>query len=321
MTVPKKTAALAAGLVAALTVVNLGALGAAQQAPSAEPETLVVEEAALDWIEKSNVAALREGVVERMELQIGMPVERNKPIGYLHSELAELAVKKAKVAVNSVGPKEKAKAQKELAAAVVAINKRLQTRGRDLVSYEEMAKAEAELKVAAAMIVEADEKIALDDADRALAERTLEEHTIRAPFDGIVIERMKNPGESVRANEAVVKLGNLTKLRAYFWVPLEFAFRVKEGQKVEFQPRLVGRGVHNPQPIERKRFPGKVSFVDPQIQPIGENAVRVYAEFDNKDSELRPGLKGALTIYLNSEPVPPPAPTVGARTETNGVDR
>ena len=35
-----------------------------------------------------------------------------------------------------------------------------------------------------------------------------------APFDGVVIKRMKNPGESVRANEAVVELGNLDKLRA-----------------------------------------------------------------------------------------------------------
>ena len=39
------------------------------------------------------------------------------------------------------------------------------------------------------------------------------EHTIVAPFDGVIIKRMKNPGESVRANEAVVELGNLNKLR------------------------------------------------------------------------------------------------------------
>jgi RND family efflux transporter MFP subunit len=309
MSFPKKAAALAAGFVAALSLVHAGPPGVAQNATS-EPQALVVEEATVDWIERSNVAALREGVIERMELQIGMPVAKGKPIGYLHPELAALAVKKAEVAVGSVGPKAKAQAQKDLAVAVVAINKRLNERIKGSVSFEEMAKAEAELKVAQAMIVEAEERIQLDTAELNLARRTLEEHTIVAPFDGIVTERMKNPGESVRAGEPVVKLGNLAKLRAYCYVPLEYAYRVKEGQVVEFQPRLAGNR-HTPLAIEKKRFRGKLTFVDPQIQAIAETAVRVYAEFDNKDFELRPGLNGALTIYLNSE-AGAPAPAVGA---------
>ena len=39
---------------------------------------------AVDWIEKSDVAALREGVIEKMELQIGMPVKKDGAIGILH---------------------------------------------------------------------------------------------------------------------------------------------------------------------------------------------------------------------------------------------
>ena len=64
------------------------------------------------------------------------------------------------------------------------------------------------------MINEAKEQRELAKAELDLAKQALEEHTIIAPFDGIVIKRMKNPGESVRANEAVVQLGNLDKLRA-----------------------------------------------------------------------------------------------------------
>jgi RND family efflux transporter MFP subunit len=323
MTFSKKLAALAAGFGTALAVAGYGTVGAAQNPSSAaDPQTLVVDEATLDWIEKSNVAALREGVIDRMELEIGDEVARGKPIGYLHSEIAELAVKKAKLAAASKGPMEKAKAQKELAVTVVALNERLDARQKGIVSYEEKQKAVAELKVAQAMIIEEGEKIGLNQAELDLAERTLAEHTIVAPFDGVVIERMKHPGERVGANEAVVRLGNLGKLRAYTWVPLEFAFRVKEGQIVELQPRLEGERNRAPLPIERKRFRGKITFVDPQIQPVGERARRVFAEFDNKDGELSPGLKGSLTIYLSSEGAPAaPAPAVGARTEPNGVGR
>jgi RND family efflux transporter MFP subunit len=315
MTLSKKAAALAAGCVALLFLASVAPSALSAQNVKASAQTLVVEEATVDWIERSNVAALREGVIDRMELQIGMLASKGRPIGYLHSEMAELTVKKAEVAARSLAPKAKGKAQQDLALAIVAINKRLNEKIKGSVSYEEMAKAEAELRVATAMIQEAEEKIHLDEAELALAKRSLEEHTIVSPFDGYVIERMKNPGESVRANEAVVKIGNLAKLKAYAYVPLEYAFRVKEGQIVELQPRLVGER-NNPLPIETKRFQGKITFVDPQIQPVAETAVRIHAEFDNKDLELRPGLKGTLTIYLNTG-----GATIGARDTPGGTNR
>ena len=70
-----------------------------------------------------------------------------------------------------------------------------------------------------------------------LAENALDEHTIRAPFSGVIMKRIKNPGESVRANEPVVELGNLDKLRVFAFIPLEYVYRVTEGAVVEFQVR------------------------------------------------------------------------------------
>jgi len=318
MTFPKKAAALTAGFVAALSVATLAQQSAPiPQAGRAGTETLVLDElASLEWIEKADVAALREGVIETVELWEGMPVRKGGAIGTLHKETAELTVRKAYLAAKNVAAEEKALAQRELALAVVATNERLNQRRPGMVSQEEMRKAEAEVKVADAMAREAVEQRALNKADLDLAEQAVKEHTIVAPFDGVVFKRLKNPGESVRANEAVVSLGNLEKLRAWTYVPLDYFSRVKEGQIVELQPRLQGmRGAHLP--LEQKRFRGKITFVDPQVQPVAETAVRIYAEFENKDRELRPGLKGVMTIYLTPDSAPPaaaPAPTVGART-------
>jgi multidrug efflux pump subunit AcrA (membrane-fusion protein) len=170
-----------------------------------------------------------------------------------------------------------------------------------MVSAEDVAKAEGELKVATAMIHEAVENQAIAQAEYDVARQTYDEHTILAPFDGIVIRRMKNPGESVRANEAVVELGNLNKLCADAYVPLEYAFRVKEDQIVEIQPLLTRSG-NEPLPIERKRFRGKITFVDPEIQPVVETAVHVRAEFENPPPwELKPGLRVRMTIFLAPE--------------------
>jgi RND family efflux transporter MFP subunit len=314
----KKAAALALSFIAALSVATLAQNAAPARRGAAPPssETLVLDElATLEWIEKADVAALREGVIESVELWPGMPVKKGGVIGSLHKETAELTVAKARLASNNVAAEQKARAQQELALTVVATNERLNQRRPGMVSNEELRKAEAEVKVATSMIQEAIEQSNLYKAELDMATQAVKEHTIQAPFDGVVYERIKNPGESVRANEAVVRLGNLDRLRAWSYIPLGYFDRVKEGQVVEIQPRLEGaRGAHLP--IEQKRFKGKITFVDPQVQPVAETAVRIYAEFENKDHELRPGLKAVMTIYLTPDGTSPAAsPTVGARIE------
>jgi RND family efflux transporter MFP subunit len=320
MSIPKPIAALAAGslmLLSAAAVAQNGGATARPDSPAAQVLVLA-EEANLNWIEKSAVAALREGVIEKMELQVGMPVKAGGTIGMLHRKFAELSMRKAQLQAKATAPKEKAMAQEEVAASVCARNKRLNERKPGMVSAEDVAKAEGELKVATAMIHEAVENQAIAQAEYDVAKQTYDEHTIVAPFDGIVIRRMKNPGDSLRANEAVVELGNLNKLCADAYVPLEYAFRVKEDQIVEIQPVLTRSGTE-PLPIERKRFRGKITFVNPEIQAVAETAVHVRAEFENPPPwELKPGLRVRMTIFLTPEAAanaPATGPTTTARAQ------
>ena len=248
-----------------------------------------------------------------MELQIGMPVKAGGTIGFLHRRFAELTVAKAQAQADSVGPYEKAQAQEEVAASVVARNRRLNERKPGMVSAEDVAKAEGELKAATATIKEARENRKIAQAELDLAVQTLNEHEIKAPFPGIITKRMKQPGESVRANEAVVEMGNLDRLAAEAYVSIEYAYRVKIGQVVEIQPRSKSR---TPLPVEKKRFRGKITFVDPEIQPVGETAVRIRAEFDNHGWELKPGLDAQMTIFLTPDAAAanPPQGAEGTRT-------
>ena len=125
---------------------------------------------------------------------------------------------------------------------------------------------------------------AAEAAMRALIKRTF-------PAHGIV-------GEEFPADQPDAEWK--TKLSAEAYVPLDHALQVKEGQLVEIQPRLTIGRRGEPLSIEKKRFRGKITFVDPQIQPVAETAVRIRAEFDNP-GELRPGMMVQMTIFLNSE--------------------
>jgi RND family efflux transporter MFP subunit len=299
MSVKKPAAAMAATL-----MILIGAAAVAQNGEPVIPrgyQRLVLDRPKnLDWIEKSDIAALHEGVIDTMELQIGHEVKKGGTIGELHKEIAELTVRKAQIQAESVGPIEKAIAQKEVAVSVVARNTRLNERKPGMVSAEDQAKAEGELKVADAQHVEALEQKKIATAEMALAEETLRQHKIVAPFDGVIVARKKNPGESVRANDTVVTLGNYSRLCVDPFVPLEYAYRVKVGQVVEIQPMLSASGSSA---IEKKKFLGKVTFVHPELNSVGEDAVRIRAEFDNPKLELRPGLMVRIAIYLPEEPV------------------
>ena len=126
---------------------------------------------------------------------------------------------------------------------------------------------------------------------------------------------MKNPGESVRANEAVVELGNLYKLCAERLRSARICVPGQGGAGRRDPAAASRRAKAEPLAIEKKRFRGKITFVDPQIQPVAETAVRIRAEFDNPTGELRPGLMVQMTIFLNPE-VAAAGPDGAAPTQT-----
>jgi multidrug efflux pump subunit AcrA (membrane-fusion protein) len=304
MTAAKTATAMAAGLLTTLSVAALAQNGQDRPTianPASASLALTLDElATVDWIDKSDVAALREGVIEKMELRLGDPALVSKPIGYLHRETALLTVAKSKVQAEATGAIQKGKAAMEVAIAILAIDKRLNEHRPGMVSKEDSAKHEGDLKVADAQRQEAEENQKVAKAELALAEQVLLEHTIVSPYDGVVIKVYKHPGESVRANEAVVQVGRLSRLAANAYVPLKHAFKVKEGQIVEIRPKVESVG-GDKEEIESLRFRGKITFVDPQIQAIAETARRIRAEFENADFRLLPGLKVQMTIYLNDD--------------------
>ena len=308
MSATKTVTALAMGLLTTLSVATFAQNG--QDQPSGNAPTLVLDElATIDWIEKSDVAALREGVIDKVELKMGMPVLEKGLIGTLHKEAAELTVAKNKVLADATGAIEKGKAQIEVAASRVARNHRLNARKPGMVSAEDMAKDEGELKVADAMTKEAKEQQAA-----ARAELRPGRADSRGAHDPLSLRWRRDQGVEdtpARACGPTRRSSRLASSRSCAPMPMCRSitlFAVKEGQEVVIQPRIISnRG--EPLPIEKKRFRGKITFVDPQIQAIAETAVRIRAEFDNPGFDLRPGLKVQMTIYLNADVasrVPPP---------------
>lgn len=281
-----------------------GLLATAQQQPSRarstrdvaryDGSTLVVR-GNIDWLQRSDVAALREGVLRSLELREGMFAKKGDVIGQLHDEVAVISAKKAKVAAESRGNLKRAEASELLAKSIVARDYNL-IKSKS-ISTEEVEKHQAELLAAGAEILRAEEEIKLAQAEAELADRIVQEHTITAPFDGIVINVMKHEQESVRANEPVVTLGNPEVFRVTAFLPVDHSYGVEVGQEVLVRPYVAAADL----PVEKSVYKGKVSMVDSEIQVVAESATRIFVEVPNVDGQLRPGLEAELTIVLKPQ--------------------
>jgi macrolide-specific efflux system membrane fusion protein len=109
---------------------------------------------------------------------------------------------------------------------------------------------------------------------------------IVAPFDGVIVQVYVRRGEWVKPGQQALRIVNVDRLKAEGFVPADRA-----------TAELVSRPVHvtvessgNPQPFE-----GAIVFVSPEVDPI-TGQVRVWAEIDNRNGRLRPGLPAKMVV-------------------------
>ena len=198
---------------------------------------------------------------------------------------------------------------------MVARNERLNKGGspNSVSTSEEVEKAEAELAVAdASLEVEARTPRRLAQAKLRLGRAgRSDEHIIRAPFSGPDPRGIQARGESVQANEAVVRLGNLDTVRVWAYIPLEYAYRVKPGHRDrDPAPAGIGPARSGEHPIEQKKFRGVVTSVDQSIQAVAETAVRIYADLDNPRPRAPAGPEGDHDLS-SSSPRAAATPAIG----------
>ncbi len=144
-------------------------------------------------------------------------------------------------------------------------------------------------------------EMALADAKEALAKATLSlrqaeidlEHVkLTSPLDGIVLERLVNPGETTHHDQIVMKLGSLNTV----------LMAAKIGED-----RLHSVQLHLPAETSFPAFPGEVFQgqvvkIDPNIDPI-TRTFTTYVEIKNPDLRLKPGLSGFARIRRTAKDV------------------
>jgi RND family efflux transporter MFP subunit len=126
-----------------------------------------------------------------------------------------------------------------------------------------------------------------------LARKSAADTVVRAPFNGIVAERLVSTGDYVSRGMKVATVVRIDPVRVELTVPEQYLSQVKAGQRV--------RLTVDAYPDET--FTAHVRFVSPALK-ADQRALTVEAVAANADGRLKPGL---FATALLQQPAPAPA--------------
>jgi RND family efflux transporter MFP subunit len=118
-----------------------------------------------------------------------------------------------------------------------------------------------------------------------LARKALADTSVRAPFTGLVAQRLVSLGDYVTRGTKVAVLVRVNPLRVQLTVPEQSVSAIAVGQPVTFEvDAYAGR-----------TFTGAVKYVSPSLE-ANQRALTIEATVANASSELKPGLFATARI-------------------------
>ena len=265
------------------------------------PTSVEIPSAVIKVSEEVAVPARDAGVLAKIEVKEGQLVEEGDCVVRLLDTDVRLAAERARLESEIALRKFKndvdlryAKKSTEVAKAELARSLDTNEKYPKTVSNSELDRQrllvdQGELQIQKA---EHEREVAglthqIRESEHKIASEQLERRTVLAPLRGMIVEVPHRRGEWVQPGDTVVRIVRLDKLKAEGFLSAKHASLDLVGNKV----RLKVMSADN-KPME---FAGHIVFVNPEIDPLNSQ-VRVWAEVENPELKLRPGMQATLTI-------------------------
>jgi RND family efflux transporter MFP subunit len=234
-------------------------------------------------IEPSQVVELRttvEGLIDKVNVRRGDSVRRGQVLAELQSRAEKLAVASAKFRAGMEGQIDTS--QSRIAYATKKLARAEELHRQNMVSAQSRDDADAELRLANAELKAAMENRDLARIEQQRAEEQLAMRTLVSPFDGVVIDRLLNPGdlaESGSGRKAVLKLAQIDPLRVDIILPGALFGKIRAGARVVVLPQ--GDAV---------RHSATVSMVDKVVDAASGTLV-ARVDLPNRDGKIPSGVR------------------------------
>ncbi|MCU0871426.1 MAG: HlyD family efflux transporter periplasmic adaptor subunit [Pirellulaceae bacterium] len=293
-----------------LLIANL-ILAAQPSSPTPNATVLELPSCLVSLIDEVSLPAQEAGVLQEIVAKEGVRFKTGEVLGKVDETETLLRQKAAKFKLDVATEKATNDAEVKVARAIVelykaeyeestAINK--DSRG-SAIPPTQLRRQRVQWEKAALDCVAADMNFKVAGLERNVSEaeleavdNELERRTLRAPFDGVVVEMYRRQSEWVQPGEPVLRFVRMDRLRIEGFVNArEVSPGQVDGAAVEITVILPGN--------VQEKMSGTISYVNPEVGSNRE--YRVWAEIDNPPGHggypwlLRPGTTAGMVIRLN----------------------
>jgi RND family efflux transporter MFP subunit len=251
-------------------------------------------------LEAAQVVEIRtavDGVIANVHVQRGDMIRKGQTLVELNAAPERLAVESARYRSAMEG--QMASARNRLDYATKKLARATDLQQQNYVSAQARDEAEAERRLAESELLAATENRDLAKIEHRRAVEQLALRTITSPFNGVVVDRMLNPGdlaESGAGRKGVLKVAQIDPLKVDVVLPAALFGQVRPGMKAIVT--TVGAPA---------RYAAAVKLVDKIIDPASSTFV-ARLELPNPNHALPGGARCTAEIdgIAAPRPVAPP---------------
>jgi len=222
-----------------------------------------------------------EGLISKIFVKRGDQVKAGQPLVQLESDAEQSAADMAKY-------------RSQMGARIASLKNRLEFNTKkserahklqkeNFIAAQAREETELEMRVTEADLRDAIETRELARYEHRHAVDLLNRRLLRSPFDGVVMDRMLNPGDLAESttggSKAIMKLAQVEPLRVEVVLPLSAYGKLQVGASAEVTPEVIGG-----------RYPAKVALVD-RVVDLASGTFGVRLDLANPKGVLPAGIR------------------------------
>lgn len=212
----------------------------------------------------AKVSAEVSGQVKAVNVEVGDHVENDAALVELDREIEQLTLEAQRASTRQ--------ASAELADAKRRYQDAKRLRKQNNISENQLRLLEAEVEVDGAMLKQ-------KKAEERRQQARVERHTVRAPFGGVISERLTESGEWIEPGRPLVTLVAIDDLRIEFRVPQEFYPTINSQSAISVTLDA----------LPEREFDGTIDAVIP-VSDASSRTFLIHVRIDAGDARLMPGM-------------------------------
>jgi macrolide-specific efflux system membrane fusion protein len=261
---------------------------------------VAIESVVLRLLEEAEVPAQEAGVLTEVAVREGQRVKKGERLAQIDDQVARLAAEAAQAQFKIARAKATNDVRMRFSKKALEVSQAELRRSTD--SIERFAKSVSQSQLDVEKLTVERNQLESEQADHehevAILEMKAKENELTAahaqitrrqivaPFDGVIVQIYVRRGEWVEPGQKALRIVNVDQLKAEGFVAAAQAGADLADKSVALE-------------VEGSDAPtlaaGTIVFVSPEMDPI-TGQVRVWAEIDNRDGQLRPGQPVKMSV-------------------------